>query len=81
MEVVYVSLEPNEKSFNEDFSKMPWAAHPYTQERQQLAQHYEVSGIPALVIVERDNGRVLTKDGVNEVQNKQPNQCLNDWSL
>jgi len=52
VEVVFVSSDRDEASFNKYFGKMPWTAMPITAEmkiKQNLAETFRVSGIPHLV--------------------------------
>jgi nucleoredoxin len=70
-EVMYLSCDRSEEQFNEYFGTMPWMAMPFTDRKknQQLSGHFDVSGIPALVIL----NVVANKDGSGyelEVANK-----------
>lgn len=51
----------------EYFGTMPWLALPYgkRQQRAQLAQHFGIKGIPALVLVE--NGVVVNANARSAV--------------
>ncbi|XP_077995351.1 nucleoredoxin-like [Glandiceps talaboti] len=62
-EVIFVSSDRSEESFDQYFSSMPWLAIPYGDPRvSQLSKRFEVSGIPTLVVID-DTGEVITKDG------------------
>ncbi|KAK9117164.1 hypothetical protein Sjap_016111 [Stephania japonica] len=67
-EVVFVSADRDEDSFNDYFSKMPWLAVPFSdaEARDRLNALFEVNGIPQLVIVGPD-GEVVSEDGVGVV--------------
>ncbi|KAF5449891.1 hypothetical protein F2P56_030292 [Juglans regia] len=63
-EVVFISSDINDESFNGYFAKMPWLAVPFTDSETQkrLKNLFKVRGIPHLVILD-PNGKVLTNDG------------------
>lgn len=63
-EIVFVSSDRDEKSFNEYYGEMPWKALPYADRdlKSSLSKKYKVQGIPTLVIVGED-GKTITKDG------------------
>lgn len=64
-EIVFVSADEDDESFNGYFSKMPWLAVPFSdsETRSRLDDLFEVRGIPYLVIL-NENGKVLTGEGV-----------------
>ncbi|PIA61944.1 hypothetical protein AQUCO_00200143v1 [Aquilegia coerulea] len=64
-EVIFVSADRNEESFNEYFSKMPWLAIPFSDSEtsKHLNELFDVNGIPHLVIL-NGSGKVLTDAGV-----------------
>lgn len=64
LEVVFVSSDRDEGSFNEYFKEMPWFALDYSdrKRKEQLSTLLGVSGIPALVIIDKD-GSVVTTEG------------------
>ncbi|GKA02355.1 probable nucleoredoxin 1 [Tanacetum coccineum] len=64
-EIVFVSADEDEESFNGYFSKMPWLAVPFsdTKTRDALDGCFKVSGIPHLVFLD-ESGKVLTDTGV-----------------
>lgn len=64
-EIVFVSADEDEESFNGYFSKMPWTAIPFSDSatRDRLDGLFSVRGIPHLVILD-GNGQVSTEDGV-----------------
>lgn len=68
-EVVFVSADEDEESFNGYFSKMPWLAVPFSDSatRERLDQHFSVRGIPYLVILDAA-GNVRTKGGVQLIR-------------
>ncbi|KAL0327259.1 UNVERIFIED_CONTAM: putative nucleoredoxin 1 [Sesamum angustifolium] len=68
-EIVFVSSDEDDESFNAYFSKMPWLAIPFSdsETRGQLDELFTVSGIPHLEILD-ENGKVLSGDGVEIIQ-------------
>uniref|UniRef100_A0A2K1YPP0 protein-disulfide reductase n=1 Tax=Populus trichocarpa TaxID=3694 RepID=A0A2K1YPP0_POPTR len=67
-EVVFISSDGDDESFNTYFSEMPWLAIPFsdTETRLRLKEVFEVRGIPHLVIFDT-NGKVSCDDGVSTV--------------
>ncbi|XP_074643561.1 nucleoredoxin-like [Tubulanus polymorphus] len=62
-EIIFVSSDRSESSFDEYFSTMPWLAIPFGDERcKKLTTMFTISGIPSLVIVD-ENDKVITKNG------------------
>ncbi|KAF8360996.1 hypothetical protein PRIPAC_87919 [Pristionchus pacificus] len=81
-EIVFVSFDRNE----EDLKKYLEEAHGEWYYLglgdaliQSLSAKYEVSGIPALIIV-KPNGDLVTKNGRADVQAKPPAQALKAWT-
>ncbi|KAK6133621.1 hypothetical protein DH2020_032651 [Rehmannia glutinosa] len=68
-EIVFVSGDEDNESFDAYFSKMPWLAVPFSdsETREALDELFSVSGIPHLVILD-ENGKLLTSEGVQVVQ-------------
>lgn len=63
-EIVFVSSDRDDDSFNHYYEKMPWLALPRSDSKtaQALAEEFEVSGIPMLVIVGPD-GKLVNDEG------------------
>ncbi|KAI3452736.1 hypothetical protein Pfo_009400 [Paulownia fortunei] len=68
-EIVFVSGDEDNESFDAYFSKMPWLAVPFSDSatRELLDELFTVGGIPHLVIMD-ENGKVLTSEGVQLIQ-------------
>ncbi|XP_042500064.1 probable nucleoredoxin 1 [Macadamia integrifolia] len=64
-EIIFVTADEDEDSFNEYFSKMPWLAIPFSdsETRDKLDKLFMVRGIPYLVILD-GNGKVVSQSGV-----------------
>jgi len=58
-EVVFVSADRDEDSFNQYFSSMPWLAMPWNSNRQQVQAMYKVTGVPKLMIFSPSGALVL----------------------
>jgi len=65
MEIVFVSSDRDQGSFDEYFGEQPWLALPFAARdlKAQLSAKYGVSGIPTLVLLDGATGSLITKDG------------------
>jgi len=62
-ELVFVSGDRDEAQFREYRATMPWLALPFDEKRYQaLSSHFEVEGIPTLVLLS-PTGKVMTTKG------------------
>jgi len=68
MEVVFVSSDRDDASFNSYYADMPWVALPFAQRdiKAALSKKYKVQGIPSLVIIDA-KGQTITTDGRSAV--------------
>ncbi|OIW14809.1 hypothetical protein TanjilG_05430 [Lupinus angustifolius] len=72
-EIVLISSDRDEASFDSYYSKMPWLALPFKDpEIKNLARHFDVQGIPCLVIIGPD-GKTITCHGRNLINLYQEN--------
>jgi len=64
-EIVFISADVDEKSFEKYHRIMPWLALPFSDEntRQKLEQAFQVNSIPCLVVIDKE-GKVVTTEGV-----------------
>ncbi|KAG8063084.1 hypothetical protein GUJ93_ZPchr0003g17881 [Zizania palustris] len=61
-EIVFISSDKEQSSYDEFFSEMPWLALPLGDERKQfLSKTFKIRGIPSLVALGPD-GKTVTKD-------------------
>ncbi|KAI4339329.1 hypothetical protein MLD38_024285 [Melastoma candidum] len=69
MEIVFLSADEDEESFQGYFSKMPWLAVPFSDSatRDSLDELFKVRGIPFLVILD-ETGKVVTESGVEIIR-------------
>jgi len=67
-EIIFVSSDRSEQSYNSHASLMPWPSVPYTNTilRQDLTESFNVRGIPFLVLID-NNGSIITENGRAEV--------------
>jgi len=79
-EVVLVSSDRNAAAMRNymERSAMPWPAVPFdAPQRSDLQSHFEVRGIPRLVILD-DQGRTLANNGVTHIR-RDPATALRQW--
>eukprot|EP00440_Ansanella_granifera_P028618 gb/GFBE01031090.1/.p1 GENE.gb/GFBE01031090.1/~~gb/GFBE01031090.1/.p1 ORF type:complete len:443 (+),score=139.63 gb/GFBE01031090.1/:1-1329(+) len=69
LEVVFISSDRDEASFKEYYGEQPWLALPFSarDKKAELSKKFKVEGIPTVVIVNAENGEVITKDGRSAV--------------
>jgi len=65
LEIVFVSSDRDEPTFNQYYETMPWAAVSFTNKevKQSLAARFAVSSIPFLVILDGADGSVKDMQG------------------
>lgn len=64
LKLVFVSLDKDERSFDEMRSAMPWPALPFGGTRAALlAEAFSVEAIPSLVLLRAD-GTLISTDGI-----------------
>ncbi|KAM0965196.1 hypothetical protein ACFX2C_021138 [Malus domestica] len=68
-EIVFISADEDDESFEGYFAKMPWLAFPFSdsEARDRVDELFKVRGIPNLVILGED-GKVLSDSGVEIIQ-------------
>lgn len=68
-QIIFVSGDEDDESFDKYFSKMPWLAIPISdsETRDKLEEIFNVQGIPQLVVLD-ENGKVLTDEGVEIIR-------------
>merc|ERR1712178_64898 len=82
MEIIFVSSDKDEKSFDEYFKEMPWLAMPYAKrtEKELLSDTFGVRGIPSFVVL-RPDGTVVSTDGRSKVMSDPRGENLPDGWL
>jgi len=68
LEIVFVSSDRDENSFEEYFKEMPWLSLPYADRdrKAELSNRFSVRGIPTFVILDKE-GNLITSDGRTKV--------------
>ena len=68
-EIVFISADHDEKSFEEYHHTMPWLALPFSDEntRKKLNQAFQVDGILRLVFLDKE-GKAITTEGVEIIE-------------
>jgi len=82
-EIVFVSSDNSQQSFNEYYEIMPWLVVPYGDDRiKKLKSAAGIQGIPTLIFVDSNSGKVLheDQDGTDIVYEGNMNLVL-DWTL
>ena len=78
VEFVFVSGDHDSKSFDAHYKEMPWLALPLDAARYQaLSSHFEVDGIPTLVVLSPE-GKFITTKG-REVASQDPEGIDFPW--
>ncbi|KAL8592663.1 hypothetical protein ACOMHN_037603 [Nucella lapillus] len=66
-EVVFVSSDRSDEDFKSYYSEMPWLTIGFGSDKKgALCEKYGVSGIPCLVLVDKD-GQTVTTEGRSKV--------------
>ena len=82
LEIVFVSSDRDQASFSNYFAKMPWVALPMNSPfKNNLATKFSVSGIPMLVILNAEDGKLKDSDGRTTVSNSRgnSNSTIDKW--
>jgi nucleoredoxin len=68
LEIVFVSSDRDQSSFDSYYGEQPWVALPYGERdiKAKLSKKYKVQGIPSFVILDPSGG-VITKEGRDAV--------------
>ena len=69
VEVVFVSSDQDDSSFANYYGEMPWLAVPFDARdiKENLSSQFDISGIPALIVLDARNGKVISADGRRDV--------------
>ncbi|CAF1085194.1 unnamed protein product [Rotaria sordida] len=67
-DIVFVSGDTDEESFNEYYKQMPWKVIPYEnrQQAENLNERYDIEDIPSLIIL-KPNCEILTSEADEEL--------------
>jgi len=69
LEIVFISSDRDETSFNHYFKSMPWLALPFfcRDKKALLGSKFDIRGIPALVVMDSISGHVVSHQARQEV--------------
>lgn len=75
LEIIFVSSDRDDYSFEEYYGTMPWASVPFSNKevKQSLAARFGVSSIPFLVILDGADGSLKDLHGRNTVSSARGN--------
>ncbi|CAF0872653.1 unnamed protein product [Didymodactylos carnosus] len=78
-DIIFVSSDRDQQSFDDYYKEMPWKAIPYNndQVKIQLKSYFVIHGIPSLVVL-KPNGQVLTTQGRKDIDKKQL-EAIETW--
>jgi len=67
-EIIFVSSDRDQKSFDEYYGEMPWLALPFNKraEKDQVSGNFQVKGIPTLILFGPD-GKMITNQARGNV--------------
>ena len=67
VEIVFLSADHDENGFQSYFASHPWAAVAYDDDtREQLMATLKVSGIPRLVVLDGQTGKIVEDNAVGK---------------
>uniref|UniRef100_A0AC35TH29 Thioredoxin domain-containing protein n=1 Tax=Rhabditophanes sp. KR3021 TaxID=114890 RepID=A0AC35TH29_9BILA len=81
VEIVFVSFDRSEGDLTKYLAADhgEWLYIPFGSDHiQKLAAKFEVNGIPALVVI-KENGDVITKEGRSDISSKPPKAVVSGW--
>ncbi len=72
MEIILISADRDEKSFDEYYGEMPWLTLDYKEQekRDELDEKFGISGMPTLILLDGDSGNIICKDARDKIQNE-----------
>lgn len=82
VEIIFVSSDSDNKSFQEYYATMPWLAINKTNVDaiEYLNDVYQISGIPSLIVLDR-MGNVIDKNGRDTVVNEKEGSVEKWYSM
>ncbi len=71
-EIIFISSDRDEKSFEEYYQGMPWLTLDYKEreKKNELSNKFDVNGIPTLILLDADSGDIICEDGRDQIQKK-----------
>jgi len=81
IDIVFISSDNDQTSFDEYFASMPWHALPYSEaDNTALRDKYKVQGIPTLVVLSSETGELITDSARQDIVIKDPQATLSAWT-
>ena len=81
IEIIFVSSDSDEASFNDYFGTMPWTSMPFNSPAgQSLAQKFGIRGIPSFLVFDAA-GNLVDREGRNTVASAKgvTSHALSKW--
>jgi nucleoredoxin len=79
IEIVYLSSDRKVEEFVEYYGQMPWTALDSPPHRQALATTLQITGIPALIVLDIATAKLITMDGRTDVMNNKKDGAMAKW--
>jgi len=72
LEIIFLSSDSDEESFDEYYKDMPWLKLDYKEQdkKTELEEKFGVNGIPTLILLNGDSGDVISTDARMQIQTK-----------
>jgi len=69
LEIVFVSSDRDEASFDSYYAEQPWLSLPYSARdlKAKLSKKYKVSGIPSFIVLDGETLETISTDGRSDV--------------
>ncbi|CAF1027729.1 unnamed protein product [Rotaria sordida] len=71
-EIIFISSDNDEDSFDEYYNDMPWLALDYNErtKAEEIEKKFNVTGIPKFVLLDGNSGDTICTDARNRVQSE-----------
>jgi nucleoredoxin len=69
-EIIFMSSDENEESFNEYYKDMPWLALDYKEKdkKEELSSKFGVTGIPTFILLDSDSGNIICTNARQQIE-------------
>jgi len=69
VQIIFISSDEDQKSFNDYYKKMPWLALDYKQRKinEELLKKFDVTGIPKLILLDGDTGKIICTNAKEQI--------------
>merc|ERR1712070_537645 len=70
LEIIFISCDRDEKSYNEYFETMPWLSIGFQDKKREsaLSNHFDVNGIPCFVLLDPKDMSIINSNAVGKVR-------------